>query len=238
MAKTRKKAKPSPFADELKLPRHIQELRTQYLRVKSPAVAMRMWERMLTDKDKERLGGDLDKAYQKYSTAGMWMKLRGVSLERALIDVAHGTGFLDQVTRDWLLREVGQRYDDSQRTVDEAIFQNKLVLTEKPKQAFWNGEPIEIDWDGKDAAQWNFFWELSRKRKRSQTIDHMDIGEKATASTLSTRKGRLVNHPGFPSSLKMWIKSKKCSGYWLDLPPQDIRIFLVDEEGKNTEWTG
>ena len=208
------------------------------MRIKSTTAALRMWERMLTDQDKQRLGGDVDQAYRAYGTAGMWMQLRGVSLERAVIDIAYGTGFLDQVTRDWLLREVGQRYDDSQRTLDEAIFQNKLVLIEKPKQAFWNAELIEMDWDLKDAAQWTFFWELSKKSKRSQTVDHMDIGETASPSLLSTRKGRLVNHPEFPPSLKMWIKSKKRSGYWLDLPPHDIRIFLVDEEDKITEWTG
>jgi hypothetical protein len=101
--------------------------------------------------------------------------------------------------------------------VDEAIFQNKLVLIEKPKQAFWNGEPIEVEWQGKDAAQWSFIWELSKKNKRSQTVDHFDFGEKTNASMLSTRKGRLVNHPRFPPSLEMWIKSKKCCGYWLDL---------------------
>ena len=227
-----------PWDEERKLPRYIQELRTQYLRIKSTAAALRMWERMLTEKDHQRMGDDLEQAYRAYGTAGIWMRLRGVSLERAVIDIAYGTGFLDQITRDWLLREVGQRYDDSQRTVDEAILQNKLVLIEKPKQAFWNGEPIEMEWEEKDAAQWSFFWELSKKSKRSQTVDPTDIGEKATATRLSTRKGRLVNHPLFPPSLKMWIKSKKRCGYWLDLPPHDIRIFLVDEEGKITEWTG
>ena len=230
-------SKPPPPARELKFPPHIQELRTQYLRIKAPLSAQRMWDRMLIEKDRERLGGDLQQAYWAHGTAGMWMKLHGVALERAVIDVAFGIGCLDQSTRDWLLREVGQRDGDSQRTVDEALLQSKLVLIDQPRQAFWNGEPIEIDWD-KEAALWSLFLELCQKSKRSQAVKADDLSEKMTPSAFSTRKGRLVNHAGFPPTLAILIDSKPGGGYQLTLPQQDIRIFLVEQEDTVKEWTG
>lgn len=229
--------KPLPCSEELKLPQYVQELRAQYLRVKSPAAALRMWERLLTEQDRKRLGGDLEKAYRAHSTAGMWMRLRGVSLERAVVDLAYGLGFLTESTRDWLLRELGQRFEDAQRTVDEAIIQSKLVVTEKPRQAIWNGEPIEIDWD-RERALWSLFWELCQKSKRSQPVTREDLAERMSPSAFSTRKGRLVNHPEFPKTLEGLVEAKRDGGYQLDLPPQDIRIFLVEEDGKVTEWTG
>lgn len=232
-----KSKKPSPCVEELKYPRHVQELRTQYLRIKSFDSAQRMWERLLTEKDRERLGGDLEQAYLTLATAGMWMKLRGVTLERAVVDVAYGIGCMDQSTRDWLLREIGQRHEDSQRTVDEAMLQNRLVVIEKPRQAFWNGEPFEIDWD-KEPALWSLFLELCQKSKRSQPVKAEDLAEKMTPSAFSTRKGRLVNHPGFPKTMIDVVESKPGGGYQLNLQPQDIRIFLVEQEDKIREWTG
>lgn len=229
--------KRSPCVADLKLPQHIQELRTQYLRIKPFVSAQRMWDRMLTEKDQERLGGDLEQAYQAHGTAGMWMKLRGVSLERAVIDVAAGIGFLDQSTCAWLLREVGQRYQDPERTMAEASFENKLVLTDKPRQAFWNGDQIEIDWDN-ESALWSLFWELCQQSKQSRPMHRDDLGEKMKRSAFTTRKGRLVNHDGFPQTLANLVDTKPDGGYQLDLPPEDIRIFMVEQEDKLTEWTG
>ena len=165
------------------------------------------------------------------------MKLRGVSGDAALIEVAHGIGFVTESTRDLLLREVGERFADGQRTLDQAMSESKLVIVEKPRQAFWNGEPIEIDWD-KEAALWSLFWELCQTSKRSRPVRRDDLTEDMTPSAFSTRKGRLVNHPGFPPTLENLVESKAGGEYQLNLPPQDIRIFLAEEEDKITEWTG
>jgi hypothetical protein len=237
MADNHPQLKPSPCVEELKLPKHVQELRTQYLRVKAVVSAERMWDRMLTPEDRIRLGGDFEQAFsQQHGTLGMWMKLRGVSAERALIDVAYGTGFLTESTRDWLLREVGEHFASGERTLDQAMFDSKLVIIEKPRQAFWNGEPIEIDWD-KESAPWSFFWELCRGSRRSCPVTREDLGERMSPTAFSTRKGRLVNHESFPKTLEGLVESKP-GGYQLDLSPQDIRVFLAEQEDRITEWTG
>ncbi len=229
--------KSSPPVEELKFPRHIQELRCNFLRIKAYVSAQRMWDRMLTEKDRERLGGDLQQAYHAHGTAGMWMKLRGVAIERAVIDVAFGIGFLDQGTRDWLLREVGQQYDDPQRTVDAAISAGHLVLIETPRAAFWLGNPIAMDWE-KDHSLWEFLWALCERSKRSLTLTQVDLGKQVSASAVATSKGRLVNHPDFPPDLGILVESKRGQGYHLNLPPANIRIFVVEEHDVATEWTG
>lgn len=89
-------------------PKVAQELQTQSLRIKPPVAATRLWERVLTERERQQLGGSLDACYPRLGTAGMWMRIRGVSLERAVIEVARELGFLDQPTATWLLREVGE----------------------------------------------------------------------------------------------------------------------------------
>ena len=65
------------------------ELDVAYQRVKPFVSAERFWRRMLSEADRRKLGGDLEKAYGRHGTAGMWMKLRGVSIQRGVLDVAH-----------------------------------------------------------------------------------------------------------------------------------------------------
>src|SRR5436189_3980731 len=85
----------------------IKELQTAYLRIKPPMSAVRLWERVLTPADRARLGGNMEQAFADHGTVGMWKKLRGVSGERAVIDVAHKLNLIDDETAEWLKREIG-----------------------------------------------------------------------------------------------------------------------------------
>jgi hypothetical protein len=92
-------------------PRVVEELETQYLRLKAAASAARVWERVLSEQDRQSLGGDLNTCWRQLSTVGMWMKLRGVSQPRAIAELAHKLGFIDQTSYQWLLREIGEKQD-------------------------------------------------------------------------------------------------------------------------------
>jgi hypothetical protein len=89
-------------------PQVAEELTTQALRVEPWVSADRLWTRVLTEEDRQCLGGNLEECYPRLGTAGMWMELRGVSAERAVIEVARELGFLTEQTAQWLLREVGE----------------------------------------------------------------------------------------------------------------------------------
>ena len=86
----------------------LLELRQLYLRVQTPAAALRLWERGLTSVQQQQLGGDLNRAYMDSGrTIGMWARLRRNPPERALVEVAHALGFINNFTGNWLLRECG-----------------------------------------------------------------------------------------------------------------------------------
>jgi hypothetical protein len=86
-----------------------EQLTTQSLRINAAVSADRFWKRVLTASDRKRLGGNLEECWYRLGAAGMWMKLRGVSAECAVIEVARELGFLDDRTAQWLLGEVGEK---------------------------------------------------------------------------------------------------------------------------------
>jgi hypothetical protein len=62
----------------------------------------------------------------------MWMELRGVSLERAVIEVAQALRSSDDWTARWLLREVGE----------------ETPLPIIPDRPAWHPESGELRWGG------------------------------------------------------------------------------------------
>jgi hypothetical protein len=62
----------------------------------------------LTEDDRARLGGDLETCWRRLGTAGIWIELCGVSVERAVVEVALSLGYSDDPTAKWLLREIGE----------------------------------------------------------------------------------------------------------------------------------
>src|SRR5688572_26338011 len=48
-------------------------------RIQPFACARRLWTRVLTNAERERLGGDFDTCFQQHGTVGMWRKIHGGS---------------------------------------------------------------------------------------------------------------------------------------------------------------
>lgn len=69
-------------------PSIVRDLEVLRGRVRPALVAAEVWQHVFSDSDRQRLGGDLEKCWHDLGTAGMWMRARGVSLERALLDIA------------------------------------------------------------------------------------------------------------------------------------------------------
>jgi hypothetical protein len=82
------------------------ELQTAVLRIGSPVVARRVWERLFGEEDRQRLGGDLEACWRRLRTVGMWMEARNVTFEQAVIDIAEGVNLMDPGTARWLRREL------------------------------------------------------------------------------------------------------------------------------------
>lgn len=207
------------------------------LQLRPYAIALRMWENTLEDEDRHRWDGNLENAWRDAGgTLGIWMRLRGVSVERAIIDVASALEYIGPAVQTRLLKRIGEPEDDADRKTDTAISASAVVLIARPRQAFWRGEPIEIDWD-RNAAVWSFFWELSRSGKLGRPVTHFELGERVSATALSTRKARLVNDARFPGELGILIEAADGGGYLLKLPAQEIRLF-EEHDGVLTEVFG
>ena len=167
----------------------------------------------------------------------MWMALRGVSQARAIVDVAHKLGFLDQESHQWLLQEIDEAYEDPHETRQAAITSGALVLIEHPHTAYWEGEEIELNWE-RNAALWQLLWGLSVLAKRRRPLDCFDLGEFTTSQATADRKCRLVNHDTFPVSLQTLIETQGQGTYRLQLPPERIRIFAIEQDDRLREITG
>lgn len=199
------------------------ELADYALRIRPLAAGERLWERVLTEDDRLALGGDFLTAFGKYRTAGMWAKLRGVSRERATVDVAHALGLMDGATHQWLLRELGQLPNDSEQAIEDAIQTGVLVLVERPRAAYWNGTAIQAEWDKRDRV-WDFFWELCRCGKARQPLD-WDQFQTKDYQFVTKQKSRLTCLPKFPADLAEYIVPAGRGAQRLDLPPSAIRLF-------------
>ena len=86
----------------------VEKLRESLMRIKTFSAATRLWNKGLSDRDRQKLGGDLQSSYRQFGTVGMWRKLRGGTVPRAIVDLSRELSFLDDFDRDWLLGELGE----------------------------------------------------------------------------------------------------------------------------------
>lgn len=205
----------------------LRELETCAQRIQNGMAALWLWEQVLTKADRDRLGGQLEPNYRQYGTAGIWKKLRGVSTERAVIDVARECNLLSEQSHHRLLRQLGEIVENFEDVSQLANDSGDLVLVERPRTAFWAGSLIEVDWV-KRPALWAFFWELSRLAKAGQPIDNTFLGASPHRAAVAKQKSRLLTHPDFPVELGDLIVPTGLGTQKLDIPPHRIRLFEID----------
>ena len=101
-----------------------------------------------------------------------------------------------------------------------------LVLTERPRGAYWKGHAIEVNWERKSVL-WNFFFELCQHAKANQPIDSFALGSQSHPASVTKLKSRLLSEPGFPAALGRLIKPAGNGTQRLDLPAEKIHIFEI-----------
>lgn len=217
-------------------PRALELLQASYFRTKPHVSGQRLWDQVLTPADRLRLGDNFRAAFLTYGTVGMWAQLRGVSGERALIDVSKKLNFLTEESRQWLLHEVGELSDDPEEMVSLAVRAGGLVIVESPRAAHWQGQLIEIDWQRRDSL-WNYLLELARHSKGGRSIDRTCFGDNVGMNHLAQQKNRLTGLRNFPLSLGDCISSAGRGSQILDLSPSQIRILQLETIESLREWT-
>ena len=215
-------------------PRVSEALADSASRIAGSFSAQRLWERHLTVQDRERLGGDCRAAYKRLGTAGMWSKLRGVTPYRAVVDVANKLDLLSDSDREWLLREIGEDVDAEEAKLT-AIANGDLVVVETPREAYWNGNEIEIDWN-RHSAKWDFFWELVRRAKAGRPVDSFAFSDDTHRDFVTKQKSRLCKLSNFPVELVSQIEPVSRGTQRLMIPRERIHVFELDGVESLREW--
>jgi hypothetical protein len=209
------------------VPRHIQILRDKYSVVFGRWCARRIWERQFSAAEREQLGGTLERALEQFgNTIEIWRQVRGGSPERAVADLAFRIDLLSATDYQWILRELGQESDDTEAVIQQAIAAGGLVLVERPRAAYWAGDPIDVDWERRSAL-WNYFCELVDHSKAGRVFDGAALREIPAPGELAKQKHRLSKEVGFPASLTALIVPAGLGSQRIDLPPTRIRIFRL-----------
>ena len=100
---------PNPLPDSAEVsPEALECLRQNFLRVENRPASLRLWSRVYSHSDKQRLGGDMVASYQARGNVASWMLLHSVSGERAVAELALKLGFISQTTLEWLLEALGE----------------------------------------------------------------------------------------------------------------------------------
>ncbi|MEX2137675.1 MAG: hypothetical protein WD894_00320 [Pirellulales bacterium] len=202
----------------------LDVLETCRSRVLGSQSAALLWNRVLSDQERDRLGGDFGELFRKFGTAGMWQKLRAVSASRAIVDVALQLGHVTAQNHEWLLRELGENSNDVEAAIDLALRTGDLVIVERPRAAFWESKQISIDWEERNAL-WDFLSTLVDQARRGHPIDDHHLGQNAAPGAATKQKSRLINEAGFPASLAFRIESAGRGTHKLDLPASRIHVF-------------
>lgn len=105
-----------------------------YLRLQSPAMAERLWQRHLTEEQRQKLGGDLQSAWQQGGVIGMWRRLYDVDENRALVEVARLIGGLGTADYEWACRELGMSSNNA-----------SAACMTRPS---WNRDALELSFEG------------------------------------------------------------------------------------------
>lgn len=80
------------------------ELLAAAMRIRPAASARLVWERLFSEKDRQKLGNDFQSCWRQFGTEGMWMKIWDVSAESAVIDIAEGLDLMSSGSARYLRR--------------------------------------------------------------------------------------------------------------------------------------
>lgn len=213
--------------------RAVEEFQTVEIRTQLLISAENLWERHFTAEERQRLGGNLNRAYCDCGgTAQMWQKLNGGTVVRALLDVAIRINVVSKGDYQWLLRECAEDVNPLD-AMSAAINSGSLVLREVPREAYWNSSKIEIPWM-KQNKLWNFLFLLAKHAKRGRSVDASTYGAERV-NAVTQWKSRLINTNGFPITLADLIHSAERGSQFLKVDAANIRIFVESRHDRLKE---
>jgi hypothetical protein len=194
-----------------------------------------VWNVLLTTEDQRLLGMDLDAACEHGNAVDWWRRLKCVSEQRAVVDVARATGRLSEAQAAALIRATGERPDADEQRLAAAVAGGDLVVVigYEAREAYWKGMRIDVDW-GRRPKAWPYFVALVRGAKTGQSANLPRPDGSLDGSYLN-KLGSKVAGDLLPDDLSGHIKPVGKGELRLDLPPQRVRLFERTARGEVRE---
>jgi len=199
------------------------------LRLGGAATKNLLWEN-LNETDQASLEARLSDDELKRCTAiDLWVRLRGVSPDRAILEVGLKCEFISREKYISLLDVLGVDDEGLDIDLDAAIKTTPLVLCDPPPGAFWNQQGLMVDWEDQNVV-WRYFWELALAAGRGAKIDERNFGEETEKKRLTQWKYRLTHDEHFPIDLAALI-GVRGGKHDLELSPENICCFRRTDNG-------
>jgi hypothetical protein len=201
-------------------------------RVQPFKMAELLWWRHLNDDQRQKLDGDLEAAFRKgRGTVGIWLKLHGVSMERAVLDLAELFQLVSTGDYQFWCSYLAERDGFGGTRVKQAVDTGGLVLIDKASPAaYWKRKQIQIVWT---QAQWQFLWELAAVAPSGRWLDERQFGDSVSWQAVKDRKADLTNCNSFPVTLSDQIIARRRGGHGYRLNLDAGRIHLFRPSGRS-----
>jgi hypothetical protein len=116
---------------------------------------------------------------------------------------------------------------------EEAIASGGLVLVADPREVYWEGKKIDVQW-ARYQTRWQLLWSLAQRAFRGAAVGDLDLDDHPkSASFLGTSWGRLKTL--LPTSLrKLVLPGTSKQTYRLHLEAHRIHLFETNAAGQRT----
>lgn len=125
--------------------------------------------------------------------------------------------------------EIYRTADDGREKLAQSITENRLVLVESPRRAFFGAELILVDWDRKPML-WELLWELASRAQAGLSVDRELLSNKKSQRAIRDRRSDLGAL--LPPELNERIISAGRYTYRLNLPPTEIALFMHEDQAR------
>jgi len=162
----------------------------------------------------------------------MWMRVRGGTLSRAVVDILHELDLMGPHHYRRLLRQLGEEGEDSEATVMLAVSTATLVIVDSPRTVYWEGSEVPIEWHERSAL-WEYFLAVCQATKMGDALNRIVFGT-GDNRTLIDRKNKLRSElagVNSPLAHRFVIRQHR-----LDLPRDEIRVFERIPQEEFREW--
>lgn len=232
---------PAPGSNEAKEAR----LRELYGRLFMTSTTEAVWDQVLTDRERAKLGTSCQNAVQTLQTwnaAELLNAARGGGRRMATLEAALSQQMISvgeyRVLRRYVAEVEGKKKiapqkplsGDGVSTVDKvrkARTESDIVVVngDSVRTVFWKGALCDGRWD--DALEsWEFVYKLAKAAERGRRCDPQEFGPDDTRRTISSKKYNLVRAKRIPKEMATLIKveSRDCDVVYFDTAECSVRV--------------